>query len=108
MLLLVCVLAVLAVAIAEGGEGHCKSGSKGEGTGELLQKKFETLDADGNGTISKEEFPWSDEKFAKFDADGDGELSLEEFKTAVYAKHHTKSKEGEKGACSGEKSGTAE
>jgi len=117
MLLLLCALAVFAIAIAEGEEGPCKSGSKneggekhpgGEGTSEFLQNKFEKLDADGSGTISKEEFPWSEEKFAKFDADGDGELSLEEFKKAVHAKHHRKSKEGEKGAGSGEESGTAE
>ena len=83
MLLLVCALVVLAFTVAEAGEGHKKSGAKGA----TPEEKFAKLDADGNGTLSKAEFPWGDEKFDKFDTDGDGKLTLEEFKTGKAALH---------------------
>jgi Ca2+-binding EF-hand superfamily protein len=41
------------------------------------------LDADASGTISKEEFPWSDERFALIDENGNGEISPEELKAAA-------------------------
>ena len=52
------------------------------GAGEGRRNMFESNDADKNGTLSKEEFPGSDERFDSIDADGNGEITPEEMQNA--------------------------
>ncbi len=63
----------------EGGGGH---GKKKHG------KHFDKRDADGDGSISKDEWMAAAEAhFARMDADGDGSISREEWKSAHEAMH---------------------
>lgn len=60
-----------------------------EGKGKMLEK----FDADGSGTISKEEFlKSSEDRFSKMDTNGDGEITKEEAK-AMKEKMREKMKE---------------
>jgi Ca2+-binding EF-hand superfamily protein len=56
------------------------------------EKMFKKKDADGNGSLSLEEFktgmpekalPKADARFKKLDTNGDGQLSLDEFKAGM-------------------------
>ena len=105
MMVLICAAAIAAAATAEaGGGGHRgrhrnrrgKMKPVNRGKGEYLQGMFEKLDADGNGTISKEEFPGPDRKFDRIDADGNGEISREELKQLAAQRHKIK-RQGEDG-----------
>ncbi len=57
----------------------------GGGMGMRAAPKFEDLDADGDGSITKEEMgkfireDMLDQRFGRVDADGDGVISREEF-----------------------------
>ncbi len=68
-----------------GGKKFQKLDTDGSGTVSRAEvraeqgRKFARLDADGDGTISREEFQaMANRRFAKMDLDGDGEISLEE------------------------------
>ena len=53
--------------------------ARGEGHGPRAEMKFETLDADGNGEVTREEMRAAREgRFMESDADGDGKLSRDE------------------------------
>ncbi len=88
------------VRAAERGQGrHAAAGP---------EAAFKKMDADGNGTVSLEEFikarnPANDEakqkletRFKKMDADGNGQLTLEEFKKAIEANPPKDKPEGKK------------
>ena len=47
-------------------------------------KMFARFDADGDGTLSLEEFPGPDEHFEALDTDGDGALTREEIRTGKH------------------------
>lgn len=52
------------------------------GQGMKMAKMWKNVDADGNGTISEQEYLDAKKKsFAKMDADGNGELTQEEVKS---------------------------
>lgn len=75
-------------AFAEKGE----PGAKGQGKRPDPAKIFQKRDADGDGSLSLEEFKTgmpekavarADVRFKKLDTSGDGKLSLEEFKAGM-------------------------
>ena len=54
----------------------------------LAQASFETVDADGSGSVTLEEaaaagLPWTEDQFKSADTDQDGALSAEEFAAAT-------------------------
>lgn len=55
-------------------------------------------DADGNGTLSREEFPGPDHAFARVDADGNGEITQDEAAAAAQTRHERKGLRGERPA----------
>ena len=70
--------------LAEGGGGkHAKGGHHGT----MMEKMFEKMDADGDGSITKAEFDtFHDQRFDEIDADKDGKVTKEEIKDHMEAK----------------------
>jgi len=52
-------------------------------TAEELAARFKEQDKNGDGKVTKEEFPGAPERFARLDKDGDGAISPDEFKAAM-------------------------
>lgn len=74
---------LLASALIAAGTGAAMA--KGPGGGERMN--FETLDVDGSGEITAEDFATlRDNRFSAIDADGDGSVTLEEFTAAAAAR----------------------
>lgn len=72
---------------------HAGHGGKGEGHG----KKFEKMDLNGDGAISREEAAeFRRKRIMAADADGDGGVTLEEMKAHHKKKWGDKKKDGEK------------
>jgi hypothetical protein len=69
------VVGVVGVAEARGGKGGHKSDNSGKAKGGSVS--MATLDTNGDGTISKEEW---DAAFAKLDKNSDGKLTADELK----------------------------
>ena len=68
--------------------------SKGGGGGEMpgggmpmspeeMANRFKEADKNGDGKVSKEEFPGAAERFARLDKDADGFVTIEEFQAAM-------------------------
>ncbi|MGI5818772.1 MAG: EF-hand domain-containing protein [Armatimonadota bacterium] len=55
---------------------------------------IEAHDADGSGTISREEFTGSAQAFSRIDADGDGQITREEAVAAEETKHQRQGQQG--------------
>ncbi len=55
---------------------------KGTGRGALAGVIIKAYDLNGNGGISKEEFPGTPARFVKFDLDSDGQLVISELKSS--------------------------
>lgn len=53
---------------------------------EFVARAFQRMDADGNGTVDRKEFPGSDEQFAQMDRKADGKVTREEFAASDVAK----------------------
>jgi hypothetical protein len=80
-------VALTAVVLALGITGaSAEDHGDGKGHGPRGAKMFEKLDADGNGSVTKDEFMKAQEEhFAKMDANGDGSFTKEEAE-AMHAK----------------------
>lgn len=65
------------------GKPHGKRGGFGHGKGgEMFRDLFEAVDADKDGTVTREEIDaYREARVSNADADGDGALSIEEFDT---------------------------
>jgi len=82
--------------MAAGKEGKCGEGKCGEGKASCKLKKMKKMDADGDGSISKDEFmSHAESKFARKDKNSDGVISADEMK---HMKKHKEGKCGE-GKC---------
>lgn len=77
-------------AIAHGKDGD-KHGGKGRHHEKMVERMFERMDTDKDGSISKAEFDAAKKaRFTRADANGDGKISLEEMTTEAQeraAKH---------------------
>jgi Ca2+-binding EF-hand superfamily protein len=78
------VLAVLRADLGHQRETVTATGQGGgptmtEDVAKALKQQFEALDADGNGVLTRKEFPGSDQQFAQADKDKDGKLTMAEF-----------------------------
>ena len=63
------------------GKGHAKHGDPAdEGTAASRDAKFRAWDKDGNGSLSRGEYPGHPGNFRALDSNNDGALSFEEFK----------------------------
>lgn len=60
------------------GRGHAKHGAD-DGDAASRDSKFRAWDKDGNGSISRSEYPGHPGNFRALDTDGDGGLSVQEF-----------------------------
>ena len=69
-------------------EAHCFA--HGAGWEQFLQG----ADADGNGTISRDEFAGPDHAFARIDADGDGQITQEEAAASALTRHAQRGLQG--------------
>lgn len=81
--------ALMAVPVFAKGQGHGQMGGQGD------RPSFETLDTDGDGSITIVEIKArAVEKFAQQDTNGDGILTVEELTTAMLerARTHTEEK----------------
>ena len=79
------------------------AGHHGDKDGKMCEKKmakkFEKMDTDKDGAISKDEFiTYKTSKFEKMDADKDGKVSLDEKKAYKKAKYHDKKEKAEEKA----------
>ena len=64
------------------GGHHGKHRHGGHGGGEMMRTLFDAVDADGDGTVTREEVDtYRASRLAEVDASGDGALSIEEFDT---------------------------
>jgi Ca2+-binding EF-hand superfamily protein len=62
------------------GKGHAKHGDNpDDGTAASREAKFRSWDKDGNGSLSRGEYPGHPGNFRALDTDNDGALSFEEF-----------------------------
>lgn len=74
-------LTILSTALVLGGLSMAEARGPGHGFGQI---DFETLDADGNGEISKSELEArAAARFDTVDADGDGKVTASELETAM-------------------------
>ncbi|MEY4673332.1 MAG: hypothetical protein RL148_1116 [Planctomycetota bacterium] len=55
------------------------AGLRAQSDEEFLARAFQRMDADGNGSIDRKEFPGSDEQFGQMDRKADGKVTREEF-----------------------------
>lgn len=79
--LLMTAAALMLVAGPALAEHHEGMGDKAEHKEMKMQKHFEMVDTDSNGTISESEYMAKvTEKWGKMDADSNGEVSMDEFK----------------------------
>jgi hypothetical protein len=61
------------------GKGHAKHGDGADDTAASRDAKFRSWDKDGNGSLSRGEYPGHPGNFRALDSDNDGALSFEEF-----------------------------
>lgn len=62
--------------------GHGPRGHRGGFGGEMFRTVFEAVDADGDGSVTREEIDaYRAARLAEVDASGDGALSIDEFET---------------------------
>jgi len=66
---------LLAGAAPEAQKGKAKREAK-------LKAKFDQLDTNKDGNISRDEFKGKQKAFARMDANGDGKISFDEYKAA--------------------------
>ena len=86
------IFALSMAACAHGGKGHHK-GHEGHGKSHSCKhgKKWEKMDANSDGSVSKAEFEKAGaDKFAKMDANKDGKVTKEEKMAYKKAKHSEK------------------
>lgn len=80
--------------------GH-KHGHKHEGHEDKMAKKWEMMDTNKDGAVSKDEFHNAHmEKFKKMDANSDGKVTKEEKMAFKKAQMEEKKASGDKGCCS--------
>jgi Ca2+-binding EF-hand superfamily protein len=65
--------------------------------GKQVAQKFQAMDKDGDGKISRSEFPGPRARFDQLDKDSDGYLTREELAGAIQAKNKAKSAANKKG-----------
>lgn len=68
---------------AGGGQGKGEPGMPGMPSRDDLARRLKEADKDGDGKISKAEFPGAPERFAALDRDGDGVLTKDEVEAAL-------------------------
>ena len=97
------ILAVLFIGGATIAAADCGACDKKEDCKSRYCKMFEKKDSNSDGVISKAEFvTHSEKKFAKMDADGNGSLTKEEVNNYWAAKKGKyKAKKKDSGQCSG-------
>lgn len=54
--------------------------------GSSVERRFQALDRDANGKITKDEFPRPDSRLTRLDKNGDGAVSADEFSKGLLAR----------------------
>jgi len=81
-------LAVPAIALAQppAGGGGAGGPPRGPRTPEQVEARFKSMDKNGDGSISKDEWTAAgrrEQGFARFDTNGDGKITLDEMKAVA-------------------------
>jgi len=76
----------LAQPSAGGGGGGAGGPPRGPRTPEQVEARFKSMDKNGDGSISKDEWTAAgrrEQGFARFDTNGDGKITLDEMKAVA-------------------------